>query len=217
MNLEETRNSVKKLYENKLTSIFSDMLTGKETSPRYTISQIESTLIDYLELGGIIEKDSPIEFSKKILEQSNKNIEEINSFRNFLPGSFGGGSIKYNNLITRNSNLSLEELRTIICNRFEPFMKSGKDIETKLKYMSDFVQCGGIVNEENITYLDEINSNPEYLKTYSEIMNISKNNKKARERFDLRKKEEELSSLEKEAKTYDEELKSLETTRNIGE
>ena len=95
-------------------------------------------------------------------------------------------------------------MRRILARRYQPYIYSGSvDIGERLEYMSEFVQCGGII-DENSLYIDKkIKDKPEYLKLYEQIQDKSNQNREERkvEKSPLQQKEQELSTLEAEEKT----------------
>ena len=208
MNLEETRNALKQVFEDKLAKTYSKILKGEiETkSDSYApIRRVGDVILEYLDCGGTIEAGSSFDFAEKVLEQSGSNIKRLN-VTDFLKVNTNGvaESLTYDEAITRNSKLTLGEMRRILARRYQPYIYSGSvDIGERLEYMSEFVQCGGII-DENSLYIDKkIKDKPEYLKLYEQIQDKSNQNREERkvEKSPLQQKEQELSTLEAEEKT----------------
>lgn len=209
MNLEETRESLKKVFENKLSKAYAQVLKGEVDTKGDSyapIRKVEDVILEYLDCGGTIERGSAFEFAEKILEESGSGIKMLN-VRDFLNIHDGvEGSLTYDEAVERNSNLTLGKLRNILSRRYESYMySSGVDINKKLEYMSEFVQCGGIIGEAYVS-MDKINGNPEYLKLYEEIRAKSRENKASREdeKLPLQQRENQLSSLEAEERKIEE-------------
>lgn len=209
MNLEETRESLKKVFEDKLSKAYAQVLKGEvdtKVDSYASIRKIEDVILEYLDCGGAIENGSTFGFAEKVLEESGSGIKMLN-VRDFLNIRDGvEGSLTYDEAVERNSNLTLGEMRKLLSRRYEAYMYSSRiDMNKKLEYMSEFVQCGGIIGEAYVS-MDKINENPEYLKLYEEIRAKSRENKDSRENEKslLQQRETQLSSLEVEEKTISE-------------
>ena len=143
------------------------------------IRRVEDVIFEYLDCGGMIESGSSFDFAVKVLEESGSGIKRM-GVKNFLNPEKNIG-LSYEQAVERNSKLTLEEMRTILIGRYGPRMYSDKiEVGERLQYMSEFVQCGGVIKEFAIS-MDEINQNPEYLQLFQEIWGKSKENSSARE------------------------------------
>ena len=227
MNLEKTRESLKKVFENKLSKAYAQVLKGEVNTngdSYASIRKVEDVILEYLDCGGTIENGSAFEFAEKVLEKSGSGIKMLN-VRDFLNiRDDVEGSLTYDEAVKRNSNLTLRELRKLLSKRYEAYMYSSRiDINKKLEYMSEFVQCGGIIGRDHIS-MEKINENPEYLKLYEEIQSKSKENEASREteKSPLQQRESKLASLEAEEKTISEaealiDKQTEKKGQNIGE
>jgi len=203
MNLDETRGALKKVFEDKLSKAYAQILKGQVDTKGDSyapIRKVEDVILEYLDCGGTIESGSTFEFAEKVLKESGSGIKRLN-VRDFLNIRDGvEGSLTYDEAVERNSNLTLGEMRNLLSRRYQPYMYSGRiDISKKLEYMREFVQCGGIIGEAYVS-MDKIKENPEYLKLYEEIQAKSRENKASREaeKSPLQQREGQLSSLEAE-------------------
>lgn len=223
MNLEETREALKKVFEYKLSKAYVYVLKGEVDTKGDSyapIRKVEDVILEYLDCGGTIESGNAFGFAEKVLKESGSGINRLN-VRDFLNIRDGvEGSLTYDEAVERNSNLTLGEMRKLLSRRYAPYMYSSRiDINKRLEYMSEFVQCGGIIGEVYIS-MDKINENPEYLKLYGEIQAKSRENKASREaeKLPLQQKESQLSSLEaEERKITEAELLIGKQTEKTGE
>lgn len=187
MNLDETREALRKIFEDKLSIVYAKIFNGEyETPGDSSVARhaVEDVILEYLDCGGTIESGSNFAFVEKALKQGGFYIERL-GVRDFLKSEDGvEGGLTYGEAVLRNSKLTLEEMRKILDRRYRPYFGyRGGDVDNRLKYMSEFVQCGGILQLNGLFYTDEIEEikgNPEYLKLYQEIYAKSKDNLSAR-------------------------------------
>lgn len=180
MNLNETREALKSVFTSRLVTVYAKLFNNKEDIDE----DIIDILKEYIECGGVIEKGSSFELSQQMLEQRGINFQkQINDQEHYIDEK---KLISYSDALKRNSNLTLEQLRTMIDNYFTAREEYGsKDIESRLNNMQEYVTCGGMIP----TYIDRslyeqlresLESYFEYSEVYQNILTKSKENQTSR-------------------------------------
>lgn len=201
MNLEETREALKKIFEDRLSQTYAQVLKGeieiKDGDTYAPIRRVEDVILEYLDCGGIIESGSSFDFAVKVLEESGSGIKRLN-VRNLLDSRWeetkvtalgGGESLRFSEAVERNSTLTLEELRYILDNYADIEMSRIPDLGDRLEFMKQQVDLGSVLPLEPIYLkskqygtIEEIKANPDYTSLYIEILNKSKENLSERKR-----------------------------------
>ena len=154
MNLEETRNNLEAVYTTKLLEAYKLAAERAEEGDKYAYWPVESMCHDYLQLGGVVREDSL--FNEAIARTPDA---ETNDYLN--PNK----RLTFVDAVYRNDNLTLEEIRKCIAintNLTVQALASFK-INTMVRVLTEFVQCGGI--------LEELDQDEKYKKSIQSIEN----------------------------------------------
>ena len=201
MNLEKTRKAINEVFRKKSDAIMKEVLNSKKTVDREQamtyLSQIEDTLTEYLRIGGTIEPGSIFETARMLSDKKQETaggypLAEY-SIEDYLTGVKPESSIFFDEMSSRNSKLSLSELRKILTNRYGSFISDfNAPMSKKLEYLEEFVICGGTfedISKSNDTNMSEgkrwlkaIMQNRRHSETFGKIKKLESINSSDREK-----------------------------------
>ena len=138
MNLIETRNNLEAVYTVKLFEAYQSAAERAELGDKYAYWPVESMCHDYLQLGGVVNDDSI--FNDAIARTPDAETNDYlhpNERLTFVEAA------------VRNDNLTLDEIRQCIAlnTNLTIEMLASYKVNTMVKVLTEFVQCGGVLEE----------------------------------------------------------------------